>query len=119
MNRPRHRRSTLNLPEHGAFELLVGMVTVAAPIAFGFTAAAIVLCVVLGSVLMGMGMTLQAGRGPALEWHSSFDTVYLLLTALGALALALAGDRGAAAFLAVLVAVQAVLTFTTRYAAAA
>lgn len=115
MKRSQIKRRPLNLPEHGALELLLGMVMAVAPIAFGLGAAAIVICIVLGSMLMGMGMTLQASRGPALSWHTSFDTVFVLTTAFAALGLALVGNRGGAVFLVVLVAILAVLTFATRY----
>jgi hypothetical protein len=95
------------------------MAALAAPVIFGFGAAGIVVSVVLGALLMGMGMSLQGGHGPGVSWHGGFDSALLLLTAVASLGLAIAGERSAAAFLAVLVAIQALLSFTTRYVAAA
>jgi hypothetical protein len=112
------RTRGLSLPAHGTVELIAGLAALAAPVIFGFGAAGIVVSVVLGSLLMGTGMSLQGRLGPNVTWHGSFDSFLLILTALGALGLAIAGDRGAAAFLAALVAIQALLTFTTRYAVA-
>lgn len=94
------------------------MAALAAPVIFGFAAAGIVVSVVLGALLMGMGMSLQGRLGPGVSWHGGFDSALLILTAVAALGLAVAGDRGAATFLAVLVAIQALLSFTTRYVAA-
>jgi len=112
------RRKGFSLPAHGTVELMAGMAALAAPVVFGFGAAGIVVSVVLGALLMGMGMSLQGRLGSAVSWHGSFDSALVILTAVAALGLAIAGDRGAAVFLAVLVAIQALLTFTTRYVAA-
>jgi divalent metal cation (Fe/Co/Zn/Cd) transporter len=94
------------------------MAALAAPVAFGFGAAGIIVSVVLGAIMMGMGLTLQGRIGPASSWHGGFDSVFVIVTAVAALGLAVGGERSAAVFLASLVAVQALLNFTTRYAAA-
>ncbi len=112
------RNRGFSLPAHGTIELLSGMAALAAPVAFGFGAAGIVVSVVLGGIMMGMGLTLQGRLGAASAWHGSFDSVFVIVTALAALGLAVAGERSAAVFLAVLVAVQASLNFTTRYVTA-
>ena len=111
------RRKGFSLPAHGTIELIAGMATLAAPVVFGFSAPGIVVSVVLGALLMGMGMSLQGRLGSAVAWHGSVDSALVVLTALGALGLAINGDRVAAAFLAVLVVVQALLNTTTRYVA--
>jgi hypothetical protein len=103
---------------HGMLELMAGMATLAAPTIFAFGAAGIVTCVLLGSLLVGMGLTLQGRLGSAVAWHGSFDSVFVLLAAVAALVLAIAGDKGPAVFFAALVGVQAALSFTTRYVAA-
>jgi hypothetical protein len=95
------------------------MAMMVAPVALGFGAAGIVVSVLLGAILMGMGMTLTGRLGQVIAWHSHFDSVFVLGTAVAALALAIGGDRTAALFLAVLVAIQAVLSFATRYVATA
>jgi hypothetical protein len=107
-----------SLPAHGMLEVMAGMVTLAAPAIFGFGAAGVVTCVLLGALLLGMGLTLQGRLGSALSWHGSFDSLFVLVAALAALGLAVAGDKGPAVFFAALVGVQALLSFTTRYAAA-
>jgi hypothetical protein len=109
------RTRGVTLPAHGTVELIAGMAALAAPVVFGFGAAGIVVSVVLGGLLMGVGMSLQSRLGSAASWHGSFDGALVILTALGALGLAIAGDRGAATFLAVLVAIQALLSLSTRY----
>lgn len=118
MSDQRRRRGGFSLPAHGTIELLAGMAALAAPVAFGFGAAGVVVSVVLGAIMMGMGLTLQGQRSAASAWHGGFDSVFVIVTAVAALGLAVAGERSAAVFLAALVAVQALLSFTTRYVAA-
>ena len=89
-----------------------------APVAFRFGAAGIVVSVLLGAIMMGMGLTLQGRIGAASAWHGGFDSVFVIVTAVAALGLAVGGERSAAVFLAALVAVQALLSFTTRYVVA-
>jgi hypothetical protein len=119
MNSRRHRRRAFSLPAHGTVELLAGMTMIVAPVVLGFGSAGIVVSVLLGAILMGMGMTLTGRLGPVVAWHSHFDSVFVLGTAIAALALAAGGERTAALFLAALVGVQAVLNFGTRYVATA
>src|SRR5580704_19797994 len=107
------RTTGVSLSAHGTVELMAGMAALAAPVVFGFGAAGIVVSVVLGAMLMGVGMTLQGRVGSAVSWHGSLDGALVILTAFGALGLAIAGDRGAATFLAVLVAIQALLSLST------
>lgn len=115
------RRKTLTLSAHGAVELVAGIAMMIAPAGLGFGAAGIVVSVLLGALLAGMGLGLTArastsGRpGHDITLHTDFDTFFLVATAAAALALAVTGDRAAAAFLAVIVAVQAAMSFRTRY----
>ena len=115
MNANTRRRRGFSLPAHGTVELLAGMAMIVAPVAFGFGAAGIVVSVLLGAILMGMGMTLTGRLGPVIGWHSHFDSVFVLGTAIAALGLAVGGEKTAAVFLAVLVAIEAMLSFATRY----
>jgi hypothetical protein len=119
MHHSRHTRKGFSLPAHGTVELVAGMAMIVAPVVLGFGSAGIVVSVVLGAVLMGMGMTLTGRPGQAIAWHSHFDSVFVLGTAVAALALAAGGEKTAALFLAAAVAVQAMLNFATRYVAAA
>src|SRR5438270_12190566 len=115
----RRRRRGFTLPAHGTIELISGMAMLFAPVALGFGAAGIVVSVALGAILMGMGMTLTGRLGQVIAWHSHFDSVFVLGSSVAALGLALGGDKRAALFLAVLVGVQAILNFGTRYVATA
>jgi hypothetical protein len=108
----------VSLPAHGAVEFLIGMAMILAPVALGLDAAGIVVSAALGSVLMGTALTLTGHRTPHVAWHNGFDTVFVIATALVALALALAGDGPAAVFLAAVTALQAALNSATRYVSA-
>jgi hypothetical protein len=118
MNLTQRRRRGFSLTAHGTFELMAGMTTLVVPAALGVGAAGLVVSVVLGAILMGMGLTLQGRLGSAVSWHGSFDSAFVLLAAIAALGLAIGGDKTAAVFMAALVAVEAALSFTTRYVAA-
>lgn len=113
------RRRGFSLPAHGTIELIAGMAMMVAPVVLGFGAAGIVVSVLLGAILMGMGMTLTGRLGQVIAWHSHFDSVFVLGTAIAALSLAATGEKSAALFLAVLVGIQAILNFATRYVATA
>lgn len=102
----------LTLPAHGSIELAAGMVTVAAPVMLGFSPLGIVLAAVLGATLMGVGMTLQGDTSRS--WHAGVDAVFVVMAALGALALALAGQTSATLYFAVLVVALALLGLVTR-----
>jgi hypothetical protein len=109
----------LTLPAHGAIELVAGLAMMVAPAVLSFSAAGLLVSATLGAILTGTAVSLssrQAGSGWVAS-HSHFDTVFVLATALAALALAAAGQSSAVIFLAAIVVVQAVLGFGTRYTA--
>jgi hypothetical protein len=108
----------LSLPTHGTIELAAGLATMVAPAVFGFAPAGIIISFVLGALLIGMSLPLTARNSSTLSWHRSFDVVFLVGTAIAALALALAGEHAAGIFLAALVAVQSALHLGTRYTTA-
>jgi hypothetical protein len=114
----RRNRLPLSLSAHGAVELLGGIALIIAPTALGVGTAGVVVTVILGSILMGMGMMLQSDRIETVSLHSLFDGAFLLVSAAAAVALALAGEHIAAVTIAAFVAVQSLLTLTTRYVAA-
>jgi hypothetical protein len=103
-------------------ELLAGIAMMVAPAVLSFSPAGLLVSVTLGAILTGTAVSLsarQAGSGSGwVASHSHFDTVFMLATALGALALAAAGQTSAVLFLAAIVLVQALLGFSTRYTAA-
>jgi hypothetical protein len=108
----------LSLPGHGAIELVTGMVMLLAPAFLGFSAAGLIVSIVLGASLMGMALTLTARDGSVVGWHRDFDMVFVVVAAVAALWLALAGQSRPALFIAVLVVIQSTLNLATRYVAA-
>jgi hypothetical protein len=106
------------LPTHGAIELLAGIAMMIAPAALSFSVAGLLVSVTLGAILTGTAVSLSTREPRPLASHSHFDTVFVLATALAALALAAAGQTSAVLFLAVIVVVHALLGFSTRYTAA-
>jgi hypothetical protein len=109
----------LNLPGHGAIELATGIAMMLAPGVLQFGAAGLVASALLGAVLVGVSLGLNAApTRAAISRHQHFDSLFLLATALAAFVLAVAGELGAGLFLAVVVGVQASLAQLTRYAMA-
>jgi hypothetical protein len=116
----------LSLPAHGATEFLVGMAMMLVPIGLsfgpvsrplGFSPVSLLVTGGLGAVLAGMGLALSASRrGTWITWHGHFDTLFIVASALAALALAIVAQPLPAAFLAAVVVVQASLAYATRYA---
>jgi hypothetical protein len=82
-------------------------------------AAGLVLLAGLGAVLTGVGLgVVSPSRRESIAAHTGLDGALILLSAGGALALALTGQAAASLALAGLVVVQACLSFVTSYAAA-
>ena len=106
------------LGAHGAIEFVLGLATLVSPAVFGFGNGGIVVAVLLGSLLVGMAVTLSADPSQSLGWHHLFDIAFVLASALASLTLALAGEAAPAAFFAGLTAIQSGLNLTTRYVAA-
>ena len=111
-----NKNRNLSLETHGAVEVLAGLTTLLAPVVLGFAPAGLILSVALGTLLVGMALTLTGSRGSIIVWHRDFDSLFLIATAVAALALALAGEWSASIFFAALVAVQSALHLGTRYA---
>jgi hypothetical protein len=110
----------ISLPAHGALEMLVGLATMAAPFALGFTPAAAIVGVCGGALLVGLALATTApagaGRHPvSIASHYAFD--FGLATGLigAAAVVGIAGDRAAAMFFAVAALAQLALNLTTRY----
>jgi hypothetical protein len=110
----------ISLPVHGALEMLVGFVVMAAPIALGLSAPAAVAGVVIGTLIVGLALAsvdVEAeGRRPlAVATHHSFD--YGLVTGMlgAAVVLGMAGDRAAAVLFSAAALLQLALNLTTKY----
>ncbi len=112
------RNRALSLPAHGAIEFLAGIVMMLTPVALLFSAPALIVSVVLGAILTGSALGLSTQRPQSVASHTHFDSAFLVITALAALALALAGQVAAVVLLSAIVVLQATLTFSTRYSAA-
>jgi hypothetical protein len=111
-----NRRFTLST--HGVFELVLGLATLVSPALLGFGHAGLLLAVVLGSLLIGMAVSVGADHRSSPTWHHLFDLAFVISAAVAALGLALAGDVHAALFFVALTVVQAGLNVATRYVAA-
>jgi hypothetical protein len=107
------------MPAHGAVEFVAGFAMMIAPVILSFGFAGLVVSASLGAVLSGMGLGLATSpRDRVFAWHVHFDSLFVLITAIAALGLAIAGDARPGLFLAVLVCLQAALNTATRYVAA-
>jgi len=103
----------LSLPSHGAVELLLGVLAIAAPFALGFGAAGVVVSLLLGALTVGLA--LDATQPRAVASHQGFDYGLAFGAVLVALPLALAGEGVAAVFLGALGLAQLALNAATRY----
>jgi hypothetical protein len=88
------------------------------PIVLPLGTAGFVVVAALGAIVTGVGLGLISPRTDTVAAHRSLDSLLVLLSAIASLVLAFAGEATAALVLALLVAVQVSLSFTTRYATA-
>jgi hypothetical protein len=106
-------------PIHGVVELAAGMITMAAPVVLGFHAAGLVAGLALGSVLIGMSLSLTGSRVLRISAHRDSDNLFGLATAATAVLLAITGDAPATIFFAALAVIHIGLSAITRYVSAA
>jgi hypothetical protein len=109
----------LPLPLHATIDVTAGILMVLAPPILSFSLAAGLVSVVLGALLTGIGLNLVVReRGPVAA-HRAFDTAFMVVTAIAALALALSAGAQmvAVVFLAAVAVLQAAVGLTTRYGA--
>ncbi|MBB4664827.1 hypothetical protein [Conexibacter arvalis] len=103
----------LSLPTHGAVELLLGVLALAAPFALGFGPAGVLLSGLIG--VLAIGLALDATQPRAVAAHQGFDYGLAFGAVAVALPLALAGEGTAALFVALIGAAQLALNAGTRY----
>jgi hypothetical protein len=103
----------LPLSLHGAVELLLGVLALVAPFAFGFTPAGTVLGALVG--VLAIGLALDATQPRDVTAHQGFDYALAFGAGAVALALAIAADAGAALVLGGLGVAQLALIAVTRY----
>ena len=110
----------ISLPTHGAFELLAGVFTMVAPFLFGFTPAGTVTAVVIGALIVGLSLAASSEQGSLrISAHFAFDRGIVIGLLGGSVLIGLAGDAGAALFLALTGLALLALNLTTRYSATA
>ena len=100
----------LSLTEHGAVELLVGLLLIAAPFALGFGAGGLLASMVAGALLVGLAL-----GDPPISAHMTADLLVAAALLVAAIALAGAGDRTAGGLLAVAAAGELALSVATRW----
>ncbi len=111
-------RPTISLPTHAAFELLVGLLALAAPFALGFGLAGAVVSVLIA--VGAIGLALDAAEHPArVSAHQALDYGIAFAAVVAAVPLALAGEAAAALFLAAVGLALLALDAVTRYSARA
>jgi len=108
---------------HAALELLIAIVTMAAPFVLGFSVGPAVATVALGALLVGLALSgAPDERGSVslpLGAHRTYDEAFVVgFLAAGAAAALLAGDTVAALALAGLGIAELALGLTTRYSLA-
>ena len=101
----------LSLAEHGAVELLGGLLLIAAPLVFGFEPGALLVAAVAGALLAGLGLADRV----SISAHMAADLALALAMASAAAALAAAGEAPAAALLAAAATVELALGAGTRW----
>ena len=110
----------ISLPLHGAFEMLVGFLVMGAPVALHMSAAAGVVGIAVGTMMVGLALSSTGsaadGRGSmTISAHHSFD-YGLAIGLLGSAAvLGFAGDRVAAVFFGATALAQLSLNLVTKY----
>jgi hypothetical protein len=105
----------VSLPVHGAFEMALGTMLVAAPLVLGFGPAGILIPVLLGTLLVGLSLSGAAEGSLSVATHNAFDIALVAALTAGALAVGTSGEAGAAAILLFAAAVELGLVLTTRY----
>src|SRR5689334_22031478 len=107
----------ISLPTHAALELAGGMIMMAAPFLLGFSAAGLVVTVLLGAIVIGLALSAIPvdGRATPISTHFAYDRGLAIGLLGAALVLSIAGDIAAAIFLSAAAFAQVLLNLTTRY----
>lgn len=109
----------ISFPTHAALELAGGLIVLVAPFALGFSAAGLVVSVLLGALIVGLALSAipVEGRTSPIGAHFAYDRGLAVALLGSSLILGIAGDMTASAFLAGAAVVQAALNLITRYSA--
>jgi hypothetical protein len=107
----------LPLHVHGALEVLVALVIMAAPFVLGFEPAAMVASVLLGALVVGIAFATHIGDEGALpiSTHAAFDVAFAIAMSVGAVVFAIVEDVPAALFMAAGAVSLILISSLTRY----
>ena len=107
----------LPLHVHGALEMLVALVIMAAPFALGFEPAAMVASVLIGALVLSVALGTHIGDEGALpiSTHAAFDVAFAVAMGIGAIAFAIVDDVPPALFLAAGAVSLVLISSLTRY----
>jgi hypothetical protein len=102
---------------HGALEVVLASLLMAAPFLLGFEPAAGILSVTLGVLLLGVVFASHATdeRALPISTHAAFDAGLAIVMAVGALTFGLSSDALAGAFLGLGSVLVVLLSSLTRY----
>lgn len=114
MNRDMTAFRLISFSAHGAFEMLIGLVTLVAPFLFGFGVAGAVISIAIGLLAVGLALS-TTDSGVAVGAHYAFDYGLTIATLVAALLVGLAGDSAAVIYLACAGVAQLALNLSTRY----
>jgi hypothetical protein len=107
----------LPLHVHGALEVLVALVIMAAPFMLGFEPAAMIASVVLGALVLSVSFATHIGDDGALPiaTHAAFDMAFAIAMGAGAIAFAIVHEIAPASFMAMGAITLVLISSLTRY----
>lgn len=108
----------ISLPAHGAAEMLLGLAVMAAPFVFGFGAAALIVSVIIGALIVGVAFSTLDEGSRSISAHHANDVALAFGLMVASIATGIAADGAAAVVFAVAAVLQVALLLTTRYSAA-
>ena len=110
---------TVPVTIHGALEVTLAPVIMAAPFVLGLGELATAVAVVIGAILLGSALSLVGERRTVpLSAHAGFDYTLAYVAVFGGLLAGILGDVGGMSFLVGVGAAQALLTASTRFSLA-
>ena len=107
----------LPLPIHGAMEVALALVIMAAPFVLGLGPAAMIASLLLGALVLGVALATHAGDEDALpvSTHAAFDYGFAVAMGITAVVFAFTGELGAAGLLAAGGVGMTLISAFTRY----
>ena len=110
---------TIPVTIHGALEVSLAPVIMAAPFVLGLGELATAVAIVIGAILLGSALSLVGERRTVpLSAHAGFDYTLAWIAVAGGLLAGILGDVAGMSFLVGVGAAQALLTAATRFSLA-